>query len=464
MESFTFDPVKQGVEQLNAHGEPLTIKYRFKGFLKGLTGIGSEADYIPANRENFFLNAKQLSGIVSEMDVEITDEGDAAHHLWLPYTNMSRRLDIPANRQLSGEAVDVLTRHDPGASRALRHGIRSAKSAVIQQASESAWWLTYANKNEYSHNPFEQDPTEQYVIHLPGADVNIYNFAGSMSKAELAEITHAIYLTSQLTNGLSARLVPNVVIHNAFIPRYFDRDNRVMRPDGQAWQGKPFIEINGTVLGTRGYGDRGSLGQSWLERVAVHELTHQVDDVTDDGTPSFKQYFKYVDTDGDHLIDQIKPRETIVRLRQVNHRSKRGLIEVYGEKAVKASAPYRDYGYTNATEDLTVTSEEAAFGGIVDAIRRDAFIDVLQKFVIAFDNSLGAKLGPSHPDYLRLVSKDINDHPIAVPVDQSGQVDIERRTGSEVILPTVDILQAPLKVSVAFRHTLGKRLLNRIMS
>ena len=135
---------------------------------------------------------------------------------------------------------------------------------------------------------------------------------------------------------------------------------------------------------------------------------------------------------------------------------------IYGAAAVSKSAPHRDYGYTSPAEDLPVTAEEAAFGGHVDSLRRDAFIHVLQRLVTSVEDVEASK--PNTPKLVssRLKSKNQADHPIAVPIGGPADMAIERRIGKQIWLPDIECLRRPLQLMVAVRPGIGQRVMDLI--
>lgn len=295
------------------------------------------------------------------------------------------------------------------------------REVAAQRALRDAWWLTYNNIRYYRYNPFDHDPTEQIVIQPnEGGEVSVYNFRRQkFRESQIESIAKAVVLMSQSTRGHTNDLVPNIVVHSAFTDTHFIRSGFSAQPAGQAWSGKPFIELNSREL----HGQSGSVGQSWLEQLCVHEIKHQIDDFVNPKVGVFEEYFRYIDDDRDKIIDRVVPTST-------------NEWKGHSTLAIQASIPHRDYGFTNAKEDLAVTSEEAAFGGEVDPLRRDAYLYVLQRFVDMKEQESGKMTE----------NKSI---PIVCDVVNGRKpVPIEVRTGSEIILPKLETTTRPLRLFV----------------
>lgn len=461
MDVFQFDPMTVRLEREDVSKRRMVFGDKLRGRFGHL--FGEKMTSNNADRSEFILNKQQLHHRIENHPFEIVESvEDAQMTIWLPPA-VGRRYSLPENIPIEAEAVTMLADSDPKAGKVLASGINEAKRALKRNAREEAWWLGYADQRHYTRNPFEKDPTEQFVIDDGGLDLNIYNFSSPLTKWQLVKIAQTFNLMSQLTNGHSSEIVPNLVIHDAFANNYFTRTNSFEQPAGQAWQGKPFIEIHPSVFSYGRFEARGSLGQTWLEQVLVHEIMHQLDYEADSDKSLFEDYFQYIDFNGDMIIDKIKPRDALIFANSTKPKHRNNLNSVYGAKAVRISAPHRDYGFTGPVEDLPVASEEAAFGGEVDSLRRDAFIHVLQRLVIASDNRLAEKLGSDHPDYERLVSDMAEDHPITVPVDGLTSIRIEKRVGSNMRLPEINSLKQPFNLLVAVRTNLGRRLLDMML-
>ncbi len=461
MDTFLYDPMTEHLIRDDASKRHVMIADRLRGRIGQF--FGEKVTNENADRSEFVLNPQQLNDRIENHPVEIVESIEEAQKtIWLP-SAIGRRYKLPESRPIEAEAVNILADSDLKARRALRDGIREVRSELKSEALDEVWWLSFADKRHYLRNPFEKDPTEQFVIYDGTVPLNIYNFARPLAKWQLAKIAQTFNLMSQLTNGYANKIVPNLVIHDAFADSYFRRTNSFQQPAGQAWQGKPFIEVHPSVFSYGRHEAKGSQSQTWLEQVVVHEIMHQLDFEADNDKSLFEDYFHYIDVNGDRIIDKIKPRDALVANNGSTPGRRNNLNSIYGEKAVRISAPHRDYGFTGAVEDLPVASEEAAFGGEIDSLRRDAFIHVLQRLVVASDNELAETFDREHPDYERLASFAPGDHPIVVSAVGLPSVRIEKRIGSTIQLPVIESLNQPIKVLVAVRPNLGRRVLDMVL-
>jgi len=321
-------------------------------------------------------------------------------------------------RELLDTSAPLMPRRRKKLSNRLDNVIGHARTTRYEAALEQAWWLVLNDAQSYQSNPFESTPSEQYTVGEGQIDpINIYNFSETLRRQQLIDILSAFAIMSALTEGQMRNVVPNITIHDQMNESYFADSQEWLRPAGLAWHHQPFIDLRRSAFD----GPYGLMGQSWLQRLVVHELTHHIDRSTGEA-PQFEKYFSYVDRDRDGVAEKITPVSP--------------LTSKYHPHVIQSSKPIRSYGYTNAREDMSVTAEEVAFGEGIDPIRRDAFSEI----VTSFTQQQYARFGDVAP--------------------WPNDLHVVRRTGSEIMLPMANMpaLSDPIQVGKAHRGSLLSRI------
>lgn len=401
--SSVYDPRLEqlfGAEASQAHGVEARLSRVFRRIFPNIA-FTPEIESGAVDRTDFYATKDELLEVgFAQGVVVVEDDPDFVHTEARGVIKALESDELPLNKRVKLE----------------RRVLRAKDQHVMDIVEARAWWTIYENKKYYTRNIFASDPTEQIVIHGQENEVpvSVLNFGHALQNWQIQDIVATVNIMSQSTRGAIRSLVPNIVIHDAFTPSYFAHTNSYDVPAGQAWGGKPFIELNRASIDG---GRRGSKNQSWLSQIIAHEMKHQIDAFYEPRRAAFTEYFRYYDDDGDKIIDRVVPLAT-------------HMWHGHSDDAVAASRPHRDYGYVNAKEDLAVTSEEAVFGGKADPLRRDAYLEILQKFVCAyFDRSQ-------------------QDVPLGVDFASIVPFAIERRKGSSIELPRIPELSREQRVQI----------------
>lgn len=359
----------------------------------------------PVDRSRFFTNYTELVSAVNNLEVLLVERDQSA--------DIRGSVKAPSSLLKPGDVLrsaDIkrLIETDQPAGARLETMVGLVRHRRTRLAQTEDWWERFSDRNYFTENIFETDPTEQIVIGQDQIEpVTIYNFGEKLRKSHLVGLIGAVSVMSTFTDGYSRAHTPYIVVHDAFKPHHFARSGQTERAAGRAWAGEPFIEARRSALST---GPKGSMGQPWTAQLVAHELSHQIDNAVSSNYADFNSYFHYVDEDGDGLVDYVKPTTDFAR--------------AYSERELSLSEPVRDYGYTNGAEDLATVAEEVPFGGRVDRLREDAYREIVE----AFKDISRKKYGEMQPlpDILK--------------------VEISR--GGEVKLPLAPSLARPIQIRV----------------
>ena len=408
-ERYQIDTITKRVDALTDEQRPIGILSRAARSLERYLGIPPAPpppqDDGPAQRDGYFTDNRQLRYAINRLPIELTDgENEADRSIRAP----RRELMLPTNEFLSPELLALIKQRDYQFAKNLITTIGVAKRRRFLEARQQAWWYDYRDTEFYSRDIFASDPTETYTIVADDDPVmKIYNFAAPLPQTDVAKLVSGMAVMSHYTEGFSRDLVPNVVVHDAFRPFYDRRSGQWLSVEGDAPYGAPVINVSRDA---RGY--PGSVGQSWLEQVYTHEVSHQIDEAVGRRN-TFRQYFDYKDSDRDGIIDAAPPKRS-----HAQHHA-------YDERTILSSQPNRAYGYENACEDLAVTGEEVPFGGRSDLPRKDAYNAVIANYI---DRS--------------------RQHARAVPKPLPRDIMATRATGADMTMPSAPALESPLRIHV----------------
>lgn len=422
MNNYVYDLRQESLHETTADYRTMSGFDHISKFVGNLVGTENRA---PVDRTTFATTEDEIKDVVSQQGFAIAAPEEQGYGLRLPAKVLRELISIPG-KQPDIHNVYAMAQENSRRGAAMRRALNTVQAMAQEEAIANAWWLAYTDKEIYTHNPMESDPTEQFIIGVgTGQPVNVYNFCNPLTANHLYSIARSTELLSQVTNGYSKLLAPNVIVHSAFAAQYFEQDNSWQRPAGQAYEGLPFTELDRDSMD---HDAAGSVDQTWTERTQAHELSHHIDYTLNPDKDDFEDYFEYIDHEQDGVIDKVRPRYR----RGMRVKTSNRTIDTYCTDTINNSEPIRDYGYSGASEDLAVTSEEVVFGGTADPLRRDAYISVLQDFIHDFGKRFGT-----------------NNEAIAYTISQPHFLHIEHRTGSEIVMPAMRQLKEPIKIYVA---------------
>jgi hypothetical protein len=344
-------------KELNA--SPITEQKQFRSLVSH--GLPPEQETQPVDRSKFFIDDTELQTVINGLQVLLVDRQQPA--------DTRATLQVPSAILQPGDTLldtDIQAILDIDEKLGLRLSglVDVIRSQRAQQAETEDWWSRFASEKHFTHNVFQTDPTEQIIIGRDQIEpVTVYNFGEKLRKNHIEGVVGAVAAMSVLTDGYSRALSPYIVIHDAFTSQHFQHTNTTDQPAARAWLGEPFIEVRRSALDSDTIG---SNGQSWVSQLIAHEISHQIDEEVSSNYPDFSRYFHYVDKNGDGLIDYVKPTESFATQ--------------YEQQDIDASRPVKSYGYTNSIEDLATVGEEVPFGGNVDQLRKDAYMEVIEAF------------------------------------------------------------------------------------
>ena len=397
MQSFEFDThTQQLTPAINSE------QSRFRSlFPRG----SSELERQPVDRTKFFTNDAELDAAVNGLATMIVDRNEPADSRGA--IKASSSIIKPGDELFAADIQSILETNNTVAIR-LNALAKNARYQRSNQAQSEDWWSRFADTQHFSQNVFEQDPTEQIIIGRDQIEpVTVYNFGEKLRKGHIQSVLGAVAAMSTLTDGYTRALSPYIVIHDAFLAQHFAQSNTFDKAAGRAWLGEPFIEARRSTFDANA---KGSRGQTWVSQLIAHEISHQIDEDASPNYPDFNSYFHYIDENGDGLVDYVKPRASFA--------------SDYDQPDLTASRPVRQYGFTNSTEDLATVGEEVPFGGDVDRLRKDAYMEVIE----AFKEKGAKKYGDMQP------------------LPEKLKVEIAR--GGEINLPVATALSTPIRLRV----------------
>jgi len=396
MQSFEFDTDSQQLK-------PVPTSER--GFVRSLLRGSSELEKQPVDRTKFFTTEIELNTAVNGLATMFVDKNEPADNRGVLKAPSS--LIEPGDELLSHDIQEIIEANGSVSDR-LNRMVTNARIYRKSQALTENWWHRFSDDTSFSYNVFKHDPTEQITIGRDQIEpVTVYNFGEKLRKRHVESVIGAVAAMSAMTDGYTRALTPYIVIHDAFKEQYFQQGKRFDKAAGRAWLGEPFIEarrssFDGSVPG--------SAGQSWVSQLIGHEISHQIDEEVSAHYPEFNSYFHYIDENHDGLIDYVKPLSSFA--------------SEYTQHHINTSRPVRQYGYTNSTEDLATVGEEVPFGGAVDALRKDAYMKVIEAF--------------KEKSYIK--------HGDMQPLPQQLKVEVAR--GGEINLPVAAALSTPIRIRV----------------
>jgi len=392
--------------EFNTHNQQLkSVPTSERNLRRSLLRGSSELEREPVDRSKFFTNDAELDTAVNGLATLFVDKDAQADSRGV--LNAPSSLIEPGDELYYSDIQAIVASNKPIGTR-LDRMVANARSQRKNQAQSEDWWDLFSDENYFSHNVFQQDPTEQITIGRDQIEpVTIYNFGEKLRRRHIEGVIGAVAAMSVMTDGYTRALTPYIVVHDAFKEQYFQQSKSFDRAAGRAWQGEPFIEARRSSFDGA---STGSVGQSWVSQLIGHEISHQIDEAVSAGYPEFSSYFHYIDTNRDGLIDYVKPRSSF--------------SSEYAQHHINTSRPVRQYGYTNSTEDLATVGEEVPFGGDVDTLRHDAYMKVIEAFK----------------------EKGHKKHGEMQPLPDKLKVEITR--GGEMTLPVAPSLANPIRIRV----------------
>lgn len=415
MQRFEYDVARRELSHIREEG---SARWALGGLKRYLLG---EPDEDVADRSKFFTSNSQLRDIVHALPIQLVEHDQPAD----VRSYVTRHSSLPeAGATLPYDELANSVAHHPKTAQRVADLVNTGRSNRQRLGGTQNWWDYYHYRDRASANLFDNDPTEQITIGQDQIEpVTIYNFSHEMTRTHIKDIMGGIAVMSALTEGHSRAITPYIIVHDAFKPFYFKQNQRHSLPAGIAPRGQPFIELRRSAFD----GQRGSVGQPWLAQLYAHEQSHQIDYERSPNFPDFSNSFHYADTNGDGLIDYAKPHPKVAKQ--------------YDSATVMASSPSRDYGFTNGYEDFATVGEELPFGGEVDQIRRDKYIEIIEEFV----------------------KKSKRKHGAMTPLPERLNVEVAR--GAEIKLPLAEALRDPIRIRVGDNNGSGlQRTIDRILS
>jgi len=374
-------------------------------YRSNLPGSSATLEKQPVDRSRFFTNTPELFVAVNSLSTLLVgkdERADSRSVIKAPSSLMQ------IGDQLTSEDIQALRLTNSAIGTRLDTLSTNGRNKRAIQAQSEDWWSRFSDTQYFSHNVFHNDPTEQLIIGQDQIEpVTIYNFGEKLRKRHIEGIVGAVAAMSAMTDGYTRAISPYIVIHDAFLSQYFEQSKTHDKAAGRAWLGEPFIEARRSSFDGSA---KGSVGQPWVSQLIGHEISHQIDEATSSKSPDFNSYFHYVDTDSDGLVDYIKPTKSFA--------------SEYDTHEIQSSVPVRKYGYTNGAEDLATVGEELPFGGYVDTLRRNAYMEIVE----AFKEKSQKKYGDMQP------------------MPEKLKVEIAR--GGEIKLPVAPALARPIEVRV----------------
>lgn len=360
-----------------------------------------DATYQPPERISPVAAEQRVSRLPIERTLDPAEaDGIVTMPLHLPRASINNPWDTVDDRDLKAALRPM--------GNGFKLQVAAAQRARLQKIDTAQWWTKLDDKRHTIRNPFDSEPTEQYVITVPdnddipelfqdllgweGGSVSVYNFSEPLSDDTLRGIVNAVGTYAQITRGTSLRAVPYILTHDYLTPALLGRSQRLAAPAGLSRLGLPFIELNA----------RSIQDEEMALKTTAHEITHQRKGMSD-----FARFFIYNDIDGDGDYD------TTTTLC--------GSQCAGGHVCGLTLNPASDYALTSPIEDLAMSAEDVLFGKPIDSFRRDAVITILQA-------SLNGK---------------------SIVCDRDPEPwTIERRTGRNIVLPTIDpkLLNTPIKL------------------
>jgi|GEM_PF-3123087 len=392
--------------EFNTHSQQLkSVPTNERNLRRSLLRGSSELEREPVDRSKFFTNDAELDTAVNGLTTLFVDEDAPADSRGI--LNAPSSLIEPGDELYYGDIQAIVASNKPIGTR-LDRMVANARSQRKNQAHSEDWWDRFSDEENFTHNVFQGDPTEQITIGRDQIEpVTVYNFGEKLRKRHIESVIGAVAAMSVMTDGYTRALTPYIVIHDAFKSEYFEQSQSFDKAAGRAWMGEPFIEARRSSFDSS---STGSVGQSWVSQLIGHEISHQIDEEASANYPDFNSYFHYIDTNRDGLIDYVKPRSSFA--------------SDYEEHHINSSRPVRQYGFTNSTEDLATVGEELPFGGDVDQLRKDAYMKVIEAFK----------------------EKSFKKHGEMQPLPEQLKVEITR--GGEINLPVATSLSTPIRIRV----------------
>ena len=416
MQRFEYDVAHRELSRIHEEGSARWALGSLKRYVLGGPDEGV------ADRSKFFTSSSQLRDAVHALPIQLVEHDQPAD----VRSYVTRDSSLPEiGTTLPYEELAGNVAHHPVTAQRIADLVQTGRVNRQRLGGTQNWWDYYHYREHADSNLFDNDPTEQITIAQDQIEpVTIYNFSHEMTRTHIKDIVGGIAVMSALTEGYSRAITPYIIVHDAFKQFYFAQTRTHSLPAGIAPRGQPFVELRRSAFD----GHWGSVGQSWLAQLYAHEQSHQIDHDHSPNFPDFSNSFHYADTNGDGLIDYAKPR--------------RKVAQQYDSATVMASSPLRNYGFTNGYEDFATVAEELPFGGHVEQIRRDKYMEIIDEFI----------------------KKSRRKHGEMTPLPDKLNVEVAR--GAEIQLPLAQALRDPIRIRVgdnngsALQRTID-RILNR---